>query len=382
MKIIYVNRVFAAWGGLERVWTDKMNALSNIPNYEVCLVTTDQGDHKVPYPLNKSVRHIDLGIRFVQQYRYHGLKRYWIYYQLVRLFQRKMKALLKVEKPDVLITNTSEFADFIVKWKGKVPLVVESHGTFNRPFHMQEMTLVNRIKCFSHYKALGRANRIVALTHGDAEQWKRINPNVSVIPNIVTMNESDIYSNCEAKRIIFVGRMDSQKGYQYLDAIWKIVEKRYPDWRLDIYGEGADLPENHRLIPQGEHVYPHAQTLDILNKYKESSILILTSVYEPFGLVIPEAMSCGVPVVAFDCPYGPSEILTDGKDGFLVNCYDVEAFADKVSMLIENESLRKKMGQNAIQSAQRFREEEIIPQWKALFEQFVDYKNQPFSIQT
>ena len=84
MKIIFVNRVFAVWGGLERVWTDKMNALSEIHGNEVCLVTTDQGGHKVPYPLNRSVRHIDLGIRFVQQYRYHGLKRYLIYFSMVK----------------------------------------------------------------------------------------------------------------------------------------------------------------------------------------------------------------------------------------------------------------------------------------------------------
>ena len=372
MKIIYVNRVFTVWGGLERVWSDKMNALSEIPGIEVCLVTTDQGDHKVPYPLSGKVRHIDLGIRFVQQYRYKGLKRYWVYWRLIKLFQKEIEALLETEKPDVLITNASEFADFIVKWKRNVPLVVESHGTFNRPYHMQEMTLGNRIKSFFHYKTLSKVDRIVALTHGDAEQWKRINSNVSVIPNVVTMNETDVFSDCEKKRVIFVGRLDSQKGFHYLNAIWKIIEKRYPDWCLDIYGEGVDLLENRNMIPQGKHVFSHGQTLDILDKYKESSILILTSIYEPFGLVMPEAMSCGVPIVAFDCPYGPSEIITNGKDGFLVSCYDVELFANKVSLLIENDSLRKEMGQNAIQSARRFRKEEIIPQWINLFESLND----------
>ena len=371
MKIIYIIRVFAVWGGVERVWTDKMNALSKNSDNEVCLVTTDQGNHQVPYLLNRNVRHIDLGIRFVQQYQYHGLKRYWIYYQLVRLFQRKIKSLIKIEKPDILVTSASEIADFLIKCKGEVPLIVESHGTFNRPFHMQEMTIKNRIKRYFYNKALSKADKIVALTHGDAEQWRKINQNVSVITNIVTMNDTNVYSDCEAKRVIFVGRMDSQKGYQYLDAIWRIVEKRHPDWRLDIYGEGADLPENNSLIPKGKHVYPHAQTLDVLNKYKESSILVLTSVYEPFGLVMPEAMSCGIPVVAFDCPYGPSDIISDGKDGFLVDCYDVEAFADKLCMLIENEVLRKQMGINAIQSALRFQKDIIMPQWNNLFKSLI-----------
>ena len=372
MKIIYICKVFAVWGGLERVWTDKMNALAEIPGYEICLVTTDQGDHKVPYPLNENVRHIDFGIRFTQQYEYKGLKRYWIYRKLVKLFLDKMKIFLATERPNVLVTIASEYVDFIVECKGDIPLVVESHGTFNRPFHMQEMTITNCIKRYFHNKALSKADRIVALTHGDAEQWRKINPNVSVIANIVTMNDTDVYSNCEAKRVIFVGRMDSQKGYQYLDAIWRIVEKRHPDWRLDIYGEGADQLENHNMIPQGRHVYPHPQTLDILDKYKESSILILTSIYEPFGLVMPEAMSCGIPVVAFDCPYGPSEIISDGKDGFLVDCYDVEAFANSLCMLIENEALRKQMGQYAAQSSLRFKKEVIMPQWNNLFKSLID----------
>ena len=367
MKILYFSQVFAVWGGFERVWTDKMNALSEIPGNEICLVTTDQGGHKVPYALDKKVRHIDLDVHFGQQYQHKGMKRFWVYQKLLRLFKRKMRVLLEVESPDVLVSNASEFVDYIVKCKGKVPLVVESHGTFNRPFHMQEMTFANRIKGYFHHKALKKADHIVALTHGDAEQWKQVNQNVSIISNIVTMNNTGIYSDCEAKRVIFVGRMDPQKGYQYLDAIWRIVEKRHPDWRLDIYGEGANLPKNRAMIPQGKQVYPHPQTIDVLDKYKESSILVLTSVYEPFGLVIPEAMSCGIPVVAFDCPYGPPEIITDGKDGFLIDCYDVEAFADKLCLLIDNEALRKQMGQNAILSSQRFSKDKIIPQWNSFF---------------
>jgi glycosyltransferase involved in cell wall biosynthesis len=281
-----------------------------------------------------------------------------------------MKTLLETERPDVIVSNASEFVDFILKCKGTIPLVVESHGTFNRPFHMQEMTVFNHIKSYFHQKALKKADRVVALTHGDAEQWKQVNPNVFIIPNIVTMNDTGVYSDCEAKRVIFVGRLDPQKGYQYLDAIWRIVEKRHPDWRLDIYGEGADLPENKSIIPQGKQVYPHAQTINILDKYKESSILILTSVYEPFGLVLPEAMSCGIPVVAFDCPYGPSNIITNGKDGFLIDCYDVEAFANQLCLLMENKVLRKQMGRQAILSSQRFRKENIMPMWLELFGEF------------
>ena len=95
----------------------------------------------------------------------------------------------------------------------------------------------------------------------------------------------------------------------------------------------------------------------------------MTSRYEPFGLVLPEAMSFGVPVVAFDCPFGPASIITNGKDGFLVKNRDINEFAEKVCLLIENPEMRKAMGRAGIQSSQRYSAFLIMPKWKALFEQ-------------
>ena len=106
-------------------------------------------------------------------------------------------------------------------------------------------------------------------------------------------------------------------------------------------------------------------------KHVKSSILLMTSLYEPFGLVLPEAMSCGLPVVAFDCPYGPADIITDGVDGFLIEGRDINAYADKVCLLIENVELRKKMGQAAILSAKRYDKTYIMPQWESLFKELV-----------
>ena len=94
----------------------------------------------------------------------------------------------------------------------------------------------------------------------------------------------------------------------------------------------------------------------------------MTSLFEPFGLVLPEAMSCGLSVVAFDCPYGPADIITDGVDGFLIKNRDIQGFADRVCQLIENEELRHQMGQNGIVSSQRYRADVIMPKWINLFE--------------
>jgi glycosyltransferase involved in cell wall biosynthesis len=97
-------------------------------------------------------------------------------------------------------------------------------------------------------------------------------------------------------------------------------------------------------------------------------MLLLTSRYEPFGMVLPEAMSSGLPVIAFDCPYGPADIITDGVDGFLIHNRDMEDFADKVCLLIENADLRRQMSQAGIHSSQRYHVNHVMPAWHHLFE--------------
>ena len=127
--------------------------------------------------------------------------------------------------------------------------------------------------------------------------------------------------------------------------------------------------EKIRSLNTNIHVYE--PIADVMDRYRDHSILLLTSLYEPFGLVLPEAMSCGLPVVAFDCPYGPTDIITDGVDGFLINNRDIDTFADKVCLLIEDEELRRRMGQNGIVSSQRYRADLIMPMWKKLFEDLI-----------
>jgi glycosyltransferase involved in cell wall biosynthesis len=139
---------------------------------------------------------------------------------------------------------------------------------------------------------------------------------------------------------------------------------------LNLYGEGDGESSLQKTVSEKKiNIIIHRPTSQIHNRYIESSFLLMTSIFEPFGLVLPEAMSCGLPVVAFDCPYGPAEIITDGKDGFLIKKRDINEFALRVSQLIEDCNLRVKMGKEAIKTAQRFHKDLIMPKWKSLFEE-------------
>ncbi len=375
MKILYVIDTIAIWGGLERIVVEKVNYLAENYGYEMHIVTADQGSHPIPYPLSSKVTYKDLGIQFHQQYSFHGLYRLYKKVYLNRLFNKRLKHYIRDAHPDVVVSVRPKFTNAIVRAKGLVPLVFESHSSCKGQIVI-ESDFWTKVKAEHSILSIKNAQLVVALTEGDAAEWRKINHNVCVIPNIVHLNETGEYSDCEAESVIFVGRFSKQKNIKSLLEIWNIVHQRKPSWQLQIYGGFGE--EQEVLLPvidqMNANIYVHEPTSDIMNKYKESSLLVMTSVYEPFGLVLPEAMSCGIPVVAFDCPYGPSDIITDGKDGFLVKNYDIQFFAEKVCLLMDNLDLRIKMGKAGIVSSRRYEAKLIMPQWKELFEQLTIIK--------
>lgn len=115
----------------------------------------------------------------------------------------------------------------------------------------------------------------------------------------------------------------------------------------------------------------YGPTVDVLKEYNASSVFVLPSRYEGFGLVLIEAMACGIPVVSFNCENGPRSIISDGIDGFLIPPFDVDAFAEKMILLMNDDNLRKKMGENAQKSTSRYDIERVGHQWKLLFEELM-----------
>lgn len=370
MKIVYLNDALAIWGGLERIVVEKVNELTERYDYEMYLITANQGDHPIPFPLNPKVVHIDLRIQFHKQYQYHGINRIIKKMELKRLFVHRLQSQIIEIGPDVIVCVRSEFARAVSKVKGNIPFVFESHTSRFAQRFIQADKFTQAKAEINNY-AIRFAQQVVTLTEGDAKDWRGINPHVQVIPNIVHINSSGRYSNYDSMSVIFVGRFAPQKDITSLLKIWRIVHLRHPEWQLQIFGGFGEEQEKMLNIinEMNANIQVFDPTQQIFDCYLQNSILLMTSRYEPFGLVLPEAMSCGLPVVAFDCPYGPADIITDGKDGFLIKNRDIIEFAEKVCMLIENPELRKMMGREGIFSSQRYSASLIMPKWKDLFEQ-------------
>ena len=370
MKLLYITDALAIYGGLERILVEKVNLLKKFFGYEIYLITLNQGEHPVLYSLDPEVRYSDLGILFHKQYDFGGIKRLLEINRLHSLYKRRLQMKIEEVKPDVIVCARIDLVKTIDKVKGNIPLVFESH-TYRRTTEMEGATFFTHMKSWMYRRYEKLPQMIVTLTDGDAKDWKTRNQNICVIPNVVNLNKSGRFSDCMSKSAIFVGRFSKQKDVKSLLSIWKIVHRFHPDWSLHIYGGYG--PEQDLLLPEikkmDANIAVFDPTPDILDKYRENSILLLTSIYEPFGLVLPEAMSCGLPVVAFDCPYGPADIITDGIDGFLIKDRDDNLYAEKVSLLMDDVNMRRTMGQAGVISSQRYSAERIMPEWKRLFEQ-------------
>jgi len=379
MKIVYIHDSIARIGGLERILADKMNYLAEVYNYEIYLITSSQGGHPYSFPLSSKVKHIDINTQFHIQYQYKYPKRLWIKWKVNQMFKNNLLKTIQTINPNIIIGTSYYEAETITKLKCNAKIIIESHcaksytGKNDGVKRNSIIQLFYRLNLIRYNYIIKKySDAIVTLTQGDAIEWGKPHKTY-IIPNAITLI-STTCSSCENKKVNAVGRLSYQKGFDILIKVWKQVNLKYPNWKLDIYGEGEqrnDLKQQIKEKGLKNVITIHPPTPNIYQEMHNSSIFAFPSRYEGFGLVLIEAMTNGIPCVSFNCPYGPSDIITDGEDAFLVPNGDIQAMADKICYLIENEELRKEMGRKAHQSAMRYAPENIMPMWKKLFNEIV-----------
>ena len=380
MKLVYIFSSFAAKGGTERIFCDKMNWLAEVAGYEIVFVTYEQGNHPFAYPLSNKIRHVDLNTRFFTTGTMPLLKRIRSKFTLPRLFKHRLRKLLDEIQPDVVVSTTYALLLFREILSQPYRHVVESHVYYQLLLQntFTHIPWLDR-KISQHLlKMLKRCEKVVVLTHKDAACWKGYD-NIEVIHNVVTNYPEKITDVADRpKRIIAVGRLQAQKGFDLLIQSWQLIAARHPDWQLVVYGHGGDLQKLQQQLEKAglTSSMTFAGTTDnIYKEYQNSAFYVMSSRYEGWGLVLVEAMSCGLPCVSFDCPYGPSDIIRDGEDGFLVENGNIQQLAEKMELLINNKELRERLGVRARLNAARFTSDNIMPQWTKLFETIVQNDN-------
>ena len=217
-----------------------------------------------------------------------------------------------------------------------------------------------------------KLDRLIVLTSDAASEWPELS-NIRLIPDPLSIKVSSI-SPLTSKRVITIGRYSNEKGYDILLKIWSIVEKKCTDWQLDIFAMGDPTPYvklMDDLSIDKKRCHLNSSVVDVEEEYLKSSILVQPSRTEGFGLVIIEAMACGLPVISFDCENGPRSIISHGEDGFLISPFDIDSFADSLIRLMNDFDLRKAMGLNGQKKSQRYQIDSVGEQWKQLFDELM-----------
>ena len=375
MKIVYCTDSICHPGGIQMVTIAKANALAKIPSNEVYIVVTDNKSKPLK-PLG-GVHVVDLGVNY-----YADDWRGFIYvlkgiFLKRRLHKRLLREKLNEIKPDVVIsTGTSE--------KYFLPtLRVCSHPRFVREIHfytgyrhVHATTLRDKLMSYIgdwyDYKWKIKAyDRIVVLTNEDRKKNWRDNAKVVVMPNPIT-TECGRLSNIEAKKAISMGRLVHVKNFSSLIRIWSEVAKKHPDWRLEIYGSGEQEAMLQLLIKSlglEDKVLMMGYTSEALERMADASMYCLSSITEGFPLVLVEAMSVGLPVVSYACPTGPSDIIVDEDNGYLIPVGNEKMFADRICTLIEDKERRIRLGHKAKEMSEAYRVDVICTKWMQLFEE-------------
>lgn len=373
MKIIYCIHSVCNPGGMERVLYNKVKYLSERMGYDILIVTTDQHNRPPFYPFPKEVRMVDLGINYSEDNVKGAFGKIIGYLKKKKKHQQLLTELLMREKADIVVSLYPSESSFIPDIKDGSKKVLEIH--YCKFFRLQYgrkglLGWIDRLRTKQDEHIVSRFDRFVVLTQEDKGYWGDI-PNITVIPN-AAMHVGEKYADVSAKRIIAVGRLDYQKGFDRLIKAWKLIQLsgRFNEWRLDIFGQGEWKDMLNRMIHEGDIADTasiHNPTKEIGNEYAKSSMLVMSSNYEGFPMVMIEAMACGLPVVSYDFKCGPKDIIDEGSNGLLVREGDIDGLASAMMKLMSDEQLRQRMSENAKKVVETYSEENVMRQWLDLF---------------
>lgn len=371
MKLVYCISATHNSGGMERVLATKANYLV-ARGYDITVVTTDQRGLPPFFPLDARIRCVDLGVNYETNNGKSFLNKLVHFPFKQWRHRRRLSRVLREIRPDVTVSMFCNDATFLPSIKDGSRKVLEIHfSRFKRLQYDRKglWRLADVWRNRNEADVVARFDRFVVLTHEDSRYWGKLS-NIAVIPNAQTF-ASDAPAPLEAKTVVAVGRLTYQKGFDLLLQAWAEVCRRVSGWQLAIVGDGelrSALSAQAESLGLAGCVTFVPATKDVVAVYRDTSVLAMSSRYEGFGMVLLEAQTVGVPVVSFACKCGPSEIVNDGVDGYLVAPGDVDAMADRLVRLMQDGALRRRMGARAFANAARFSTDAVMKQWMALFD--------------
>lgn len=367
MNILYFIPNILIAGGIFRIVADKINYLAENTSWNLYLVYYGNGHEKPIYSLHPKVQLIPICI----DWEVGPLKKIWLLFKntiTVRnlLVKNKIDIAINANAPlliwilPFICKKTKKIHEFHFSYKGQLVIDNEVFKTKFKKFFIMNLRKI----CLSKF------DKVVALTEYDKKMWSL--SNIVVIPNFsnIQKKEGKFRKN---KIAISVGRLEPQKGYERLISAWAIVAQKYPDWQLDIWGEGSlrnSLQSQINKFSLNSVVHLQGMSHNIGEIYAQSQFFVMSSLYEGFPLVLVEAMNCGLPCISFDIP-GANCIIEHEKNGLLVLDNDVKTLANACIKLIENNVLLNKLGSQVYTSSKKYSKSIVMKKWLNLFSEMI-----------
>ncbi len=354
MKLLYITTKLSGAGGMQRVIVDKANTFSAM-GYDVSILCTNTDDELIIYDLLPAVKYSSIkpskGIFYFSSYK--------------KLLKRQIDSF----NPDVIIMCDNGLKSFLLPFIAgkKHTLVYEMHGSRYIWNDIIKFVIIRKAAYSFMNFAAAKFDSFVVLSSSAVNEWK--GSNVQVIPNYLWFSPG-AKSNLTSKIVVAVGRHAPEKGYDRLLAAWKTILATCPDWELHIYGDdNPDYNVKKMAIGLGLHdsVKFFEPVKNIQDVYAAASVCLMASRSEGFGMALLEAMACGVPCVAFNCPVGPADIIENGYNGFIIQDGNIPAFSEGVIKIMSEDLLRNTIGSNAIVTASQYNKEMILQKWETLF---------------
>ncbi|HCN11494.1 MAG TPA: glycosyltransferase family 4 protein [Chryseobacterium sp.] len=356
MKLLYITNGINGSGGLERVLSIKASYFAEQLGYEVHILVLNKAHENRFYDFSSKIKCHSISVN-------GNPISYFLKYK------RGVQDLVTLLKPDVILVCDDGLKAFFIPQflKTNAKLIYERHVSklieIRDDFAFGKRLSI-QLKWWMMEKLAKKYDRFVVLTAGNKNEWTSLR-NMQVIANPLSFYPNRC-SSLDQKVVICVGKISYQKGQDLLVKVWEKVHQAHPDWQLHLYGkENLSFLDTSNLSNNIKYFSPEK---NIEQKYLESSIYVMSSRFEGFGMVLIEAMSCGLPVISFDCPHGPADIIANGEDGLLVEDQNVDEFEEKLKRLLFDFDLRRKMGEEARKKALEYLPEHILKTWDNLFE--------------
>ena len=353
MKLLYITPKISNSGGVARILSVKLNYLVEVCNFDVVLLVTNDPERRMFYEFNEKI-----SINYFSKSNNLGY---------LKDYRDFIISNVNTQKPNVvLVLDNGLKGGLIPIWIKGLPIIYERHSS-KLELKYTSGSVLKKIRGFFTYNLINNLARkfslIVVLNESMKNEWKH--RNIEVIPNPLWFDPKSLKMVEKKKKVIFVGRQTKQKGVDLLLEIWKKLHPKNPEWEMDIYGEPTsefNLQSNDKL-----NLNVKSPTKNIHEIYSDASLLFLTSRNEGFGMVLIEAMAYKIPCVAFNCPVGPSHIINEGENGFLIDAFNIDEFVTKAGKLMKDQTMNYSMGKNAQISVEKYQLKNVMEQWISIF---------------